>query len=104
MKKSIAVAAIAGMVSVAAFAQIAAPQVQVTTPKVTVPQVQVTAPQATPQIAAPRAQASLPLSVMKQDASMAPAQNSASAGARGKHKGHRPHHHKKAMESNGQEQ
>ncbi|WP_296229262.1 hypothetical protein [Ralstonia sp. UBA689] len=85
--KNFVAAVLTGMASVAAFAQVTAPQVQVTAPNVTVPQVQVTGTQMAP----------------KQDAAVVSAQNSANVPA--KHKHHHHHHqHKKAAESNAQKQ
>lgn len=103
MKKIIATV-VTSLVSIAAFAQVTAPQVQVTAPKVTVPQVQVAAPQVTaPQVMAPQAQVSMPQPAT-QAVAMAPAHDAGTTAAPAKHKRHRHHHHKKATGSNASQQ
>lgn len=92
--KNFVAAMLAGMLSIAAFAQITAPQVQVTAPNVAPPQVQVGMPQMTsPEMSAPQVKVA-PDAAGKQDAVTAPARNSGNAAVPVKHK-HR-HHRKKA--------
>jgi hypothetical protein len=76
----IIVAMLTGMASVAALAQVTAPQVQVTAPQVTVPSAQVSAPQM----------------ATRQETVMTPARHESNSGMSMKHK-HRHHRHHKKM-------